>query len=75
MTKLLEEALATGSSLSDETQDELARLLLLFAGVEQEPLRLSEAEKKDLDEADAEIARGEFATDEEVRTLWAIRRE
>jgi hypothetical protein len=71
MTKLFEQAVATASALSPEMQDELARLMLQFAGVEQSPIRLTPEEQADLDEADAEIARGELATDEEVRALWA----
>jgi hypothetical protein len=34
MTKLFEQAVATISGLPDEVQDELARMMLRFAGVE-----------------------------------------
>jgi hypothetical protein len=71
MTKLFEQAVATASALPAEMQDELARLMLQFAGAEQPPIKLTAEERADLDEADAEIARGELATDEEVRALWA----
>jgi hypothetical protein len=73
VTKLLERALETVSALPDEIQDELARLLLQLAGFEQPPIKLTAEERADLEEADAEIARGEFATDEEVRAILAKR--
>jgi hypothetical protein len=71
MTRLLEQAVATVSALPDEMQDEVARILLAFAGIEQPPIPLTPEEEADLAEADAEIARGEFATDEEVGAMWA----
>jgi hypothetical protein len=71
MTRLLEQAIATVSALPDEMQDEFAGILLRLAGVEQPPIQLTPEEEADLDEADAEIARGEFATDEEMDTIWA----
>jgi hypothetical protein len=71
MTRLLEQAIETVSALPDDVQDELARILLQFAGVEQAPIQLTAEEEADLAEADAEILRGEFATDDEVRATWA----
>jgi hypothetical protein len=44
---------------------------LAFAGIEQPPIQLTPEEEADLAEADAEIARGELSTDEEVRAIWA----
>ena len=69
MTRLLEQAVET--ALPEDVQDELAAILLQLAGVEQLPIQLTPEEEADLDEADAEIARGEFATDEEIRAMWA----
>jgi hypothetical protein len=71
MTRLLEQAVATVSALPDEMQDEVARMLLAFAGIEQPAIQLTPEEEADLAEADAEIERGELATDEEVRAMWA----
>jgi hypothetical protein len=71
MTRLLEQAVETVSTLPDEVQDELARILLQFAGIEQSPIKLTAEEHADLAEADAEVARGELATDEDVRAMWA----
>lgn len=71
MTRLLEEAFSKISGLPDSEQDELARALLELAGVEQPPLQLTAAEEADLAEAEAEIARGELASPDEVRAMWA----
>ena len=71
MTRLLEQAIETVSTLPDDTQDELARILLQLAGVEQTPYELTPEEEADIDASLAEAERGEFATDEEVRAMWA----
>jgi hypothetical protein len=73
MTKLLERAVDSIRALPPEVQDELARLLLQVAGEEQPAIRLTPEERADLAEADAEIARGEFATDEQMRSMLAKR--
>ncbi len=49
------------------------RLLLQLAGEEQPVIQLTAEERADLTDADAEIARGEFATDEQVRSMLAKR--
>lgn len=73
MTKLLEHALDSVRALAPEVQDELARLLLQVAGEEQPVILLTPEERADHAEADAEIARGEFATDEQMRSILAKR--
>lgn len=73
MTKLLEHAVDSVRTLPPEVQDELARLLLQVAGEEQPVILLTPEERADLAEADAEIARGEFATDEQIRAILAKR--
>ena len=73
MTKLLERAVDSVRALPPEVQDELARLLLQVAGEEQPVIRLTPEERADLVEADAEIARGEFATDDQMRSILAKR--
>jgi predicted transcriptional regulator len=52
-------------------QDDLARILLQFAGVEQPAYVLTPEEEADIDASLAEAERGEFATDEEIRAMWA----
>jgi hypothetical protein len=71
MTRLFEQAVAQVSALPDAAQDELARILLQFAGIELTPIQLTPEEDADLAEAEAEAARGEFATDAEIAAMWA----
>lgn len=52
-------------------QDDVARLMLLFVGEDRAVVQLTAEEEADLIEADAELARGEFADDSEVRAVWA----
>jgi hypothetical protein len=71
MTRLLEQAVEAVSVLPDEAQDDLARILLQLAGVDQPPYELTPEEAADVDASLAEAERGEFATDEEVRAVWS----
>jgi predicted transcriptional regulator len=71
MTKLLEHALETVRGLPPEMQDELARMLLQFAGEEQPVVQLTAKEEASFEESLAQADRGEFATDERVRAIWA----
>jgi hypothetical protein len=66
MTKLLDEAVIAIRRLPPETQDDLGRFLLELAS--EEPLTPDEIAA--LDEAEAEIARGERASLESVRAFW-----
>jgi hypothetical protein len=69
MTKLLEDAIAAARRLSPERQDEIARAILALA--DEEVYILTPEERAALDVSDEEVARGEFATDDEVRAVWA----
>jgi predicted transcriptional regulator len=71
MTKLFEHAVETVRSLPAETQDEFARLLLQLAGEDQPVVQLTPEEEAALDESIRQAERGEFATEEEVRAIWA----
>ena len=76
MTELLDQAFARVRALPPETQDEYARVLLRLAGDEVTgadlPIyQLTPEEEADLAEVDDEIAQGAFATDEQVRAVWA----
>jgi hypothetical protein len=71
MTRLFKQAVEQVSALPDDQQDELARVLLQLAGIEQPPYILTAEEETDLDASIAEAERGEFATDEEIRSIWA----
>jgi len=70
MTRLLEQAFSKVATLPDAQQDELARVLLELAGVDQPPIQLTADEDADLAEAEAEVARGELASAEEVSAMW-----
>ncbi len=70
MTRLLDHAVETVRGLPPEVQDDLARALLQLAGHDQPRIQLTPEECADLTEADAEIERGEFASDEEIKALW-----
>lgn len=71
MTKLLEQAVETVRGLPPEIQDELARMLLRLAGEDQPVFQLSAEEESSFDESLAQADRGKFATDEQVRAIWA----
>jgi hypothetical protein len=71
VTKLLEKALESARRLPPAMQDDVARVILSFAG-EDGPLVLLTAEEDEaLALSEAAAARGEFATDVEVRRAWA----
>jgi hypothetical protein len=71
MTKLLEQAVEAVRVLPPEMQDDLARMLLQLAGEDQPVVRLNAEEEASFDESLAQADRGEFATDEQVRAIWA----
>ena len=71
MTELLEKAVATARTLSPEMQDEIARVMLALAHDERNVHQFTAEEAAEQDAADAEEARGDYATEEEVRALWA----
>ncbi len=71
MTKLLERAFEAACALPPEVQDELARMLLQFAGEDQPVIQLTAEEESSFAASLAQAERGEFATDEQVRAIWA----
>ena len=72
MTTLMDEAIESlRRDVPPEHQDEIARLVMRLTGKDKAIYALTPEERADLDEADAEIARGQFATDAEVRAVWA----
>ena len=62
MTLLLDQAIETIRTLSPETQDALARILLQLAGDDQSVVQLSEEEEFSFDASFAQAERREFAT-------------
>ena len=72
MTKLMDEAIdSLRRDVPPEYQDEIAGVVMRLTGKDHSVYTLTPEERADLDEADAEIERGEFATDEQVRAIWA----
>ena len=71
MTKLLEEALETVRRLPVESQDEIARAMLALAGGASQPVPLTPEESAAIALSKAAADRGEFASEEQVRDVWA----
>ena len=71
MTKLLDQALEAVRVLPPDAQDDIARLVLQLARDDAELVALSPDERAAISTSKAAAARGEFATDEQVRTTWA----
>ena len=72
MTKLLDQALELARSLPSDAQDDIARIVLQLAGAEASaPVPLTADERAAIAVSKAAAARGEFATDEQVRAVWA----
>jgi hypothetical protein len=72
MTKLLERALEAARILPPDAQDDIARVVLRLAGSDDEaPVTLTAEERAAVAASKAAAARGEFATDEQVRAVWA----
>jgi hypothetical protein len=71
MTELLEHAVDTARTLPPAMQDDVARLLLQFLGEEQPAIPLTPQEVASFAESRAQAARREFATEDQVRAVWA----
>jgi hypothetical protein len=72
MTKLLEQALQVARHLSSDAQDDIARIILQLAGADDAPsVALTDDERTAIARSKDAAARGEFATDEQVRATWA----
>jgi hypothetical protein len=72
MTKLLDRALEAVRDLPPEVQDDIARIVLELAGRgDTAPVALSAEERTAVANSKAAAARDEFASDDEVRSVWA----
>ena len=72
MTKLLEQAIDTARRLPPDEQDDIARAIIRLAGASDDaPIPLTPEEREAIAKSKAAAARGEFATDDEVRAVWA----
>jgi hypothetical protein len=72
MTKLLDQALEAALNLPPAAQDDIARVVLRLTGTDDEGpgMALSSEERAVLAVSKATATRGEFATDEQVRSVW-----
>ena len=72
MTKLLEQAIETARRLSPDEQDDIARAILeLAGGSDLPPVPLNAEEREAIARSKAAAARGEFASDAQVRAVWS----
>jgi hypothetical protein len=72
MTKLLDRVRKAARNLPPDAQDDIAHVVLRLPGVDDEPpVPLSSEEQAAIAASKAAAARGEFATDEQVRAVWA----
>ena len=71
MTELLEKALEAARKLPTDAQDEIARVVLMLAKADDSPVvTLSKEERTAIAASKDAAARGEFATDAQVRAAW-----
>ena len=72
MTKLLERAIEAARRLPPDEQDDIALAIMRLAGADDVPaVPLTPDEREAIARSKAAAARGEFATDDEVRAVWA----
>lgn len=71
MTKLLEQAMESARRLPPAMQDDLARVMFSFVGEEGQAAPLTPEEDEALARSEAAAANGDFATEAEVRAVWA----
>ena len=75
MTKLLDRAMQAVRNLPAAEQNDIARIILQLAGSDDAaPVSLSPEERAAMARSKAAAAKGEFATDEQVRAVWAKHR-
>ena len=72
MTQLLDQAVKSARHLPPDRQDEIARVILRLAATDDDPVViLTLAESVAIARSKAAAAADEFATEEEVRAVWA----
>jgi hypothetical protein len=71
ISKRLQKALEVVQTWPAERQDAAAEVLERMNSLATTPYKLSDEERADLEEALAEARRGEFASDAEVKAMFA----
>jgi hypothetical protein len=74
MTALLDKAIHAAKMLAPDSQDELARIILMFADQDVPAFELSAEDELALDESAEAERLGLYASDAEVAAVWAKRR-
>jgi hypothetical protein len=70
--KLVDRALAAARTLSPDAQDDIARVVLRLTGADDEtPVPLTRDEQAAVVRSKVAAARGEFATEDQVRAVWS----
>ena len=70
MTELMKQAVDALTRLPAERQDDLARYILELAHDPREPYTLGAEERTAIEEAEAQLARGERVPEETMRAFW-----
>jgi hypothetical protein len=71
MTKLLDQAVKVARNLPPEAQHDIARIVLQLAGNDEAPpVVLSPQERAAIAQSKDAAARGDFASDEQVKAVW-----
>ena len=70
MTDLLDKAIASARGMPPDTQDETARMVLAFVGDDPSIYHLTPEEEAEQVVANAEEARGDYASDADVQAIW-----
>lgn len=70
MSEILKQAIEKLNAAPPALQEELARVVIDYPTDDGEVYRLTPEEQAVCDQADADIAAGNFATDEEMRALF-----
>ena len=72
MSKRLDQAVEVVRRLDPTSQDDIARVMKMLAGDDEgDVVTLNADERAAIAKSKAEIARGNFATDEQVEAVWA----
>jgi hypothetical protein len=71
MTKLLERAIDSARNLPADMQDEIARIILALSDDHDNAYHLTPEEEESLEKSIVQSEQGQFATDAEVRAIWA----
>jgi hypothetical protein len=70
MTKLLDRAIRKVRELPEADQDEAAEFLFSLIATRAEPVHLDDETRAAVQEAKRQAQRGEFASDEQITTLF-----